>query len=122
MHKCKPVILLLKLFYSYRKKWESPSFMRFIASFLVVSYLGLLLLTGLKQFDIFSDYMTLIPDNPFKAIEMAFKLLLFFEVINLAFSLEKYISKSMTIQLEILSLILLRNAFKTFSEFHNSMI
>jgi len=95
--------------------------MRLVASVLVLSYIGVLLLIGLKQLDIFKDYLYLIPDNPFKSIEMAFTLLLFFEVISLVFSIEKSISKSMSIQLEILSLILLRSAFKVFGEFYESM-
>lgn len=121
MNQNKPIKFLTELFISYRKRWESPSSMRLIASFLIASFLILLLLIGIKKVDIFNEYLTLIPDNPFKAIEMAFTLLLFFEVISLVFSLEKSISKSMTIQLEILSLILLRNAFKIFGEFHNSI-
>lgn len=120
MQKDKHILVLVRLFNSFREKWESQSFMRLIATFLILSYLVLLFLIGLKQFDVLADYLPIIPDNPFKAIEMAFTLLLFFEVISLVFSLEKSISKSMTIQLEILSLILLRNAFKIFGGFDHS--
>jgi len=121
MYKNKPIIILIRLYDSYRKKWESVEFMRLVATVLVVSYIGSLILIGLKQLDYFKDYLYIIPDNPFKSIEMAFTLLLFFEVISLVFSIEKSISKSMSIQLEILSLILLRSAFKVFGEFYESM-
>jgi len=121
MYKNKPIIILIRLFDNLRKKWESAEFMRLVATVLVVSYVGSLALIGLKQFDFFKNYLYIIPDNPFKSIEMAFTLLLFFEVISLVFSIEKSISKSMSIQLEILSLILLRSAFKVFGEFYESM-
>jgi len=121
MYKNKPIIFLIRRFDSYRKKWESAEFMRIVASILVVSYIGLLLLIGLKHLNILDEYLYLVPDNPFKSIELAFTLLLFFEVISLVFSIEKSISKSMSIQLEILSLILLRSAFKVFGEFYHSM-
>jgi len=121
MYKNKPIIYLIRLFDNLRKKWESAEFMRLVATVLVVSYVGSLALIGLKQFDFFKNYLYIIPDNPFKSIEMAFTLLLFFEVISLVFSIEKSISKSMSIQLEILSLILLRSAFKVFGEFYESM-
>ncbi len=120
MYKKTLIIFLIRLFDLFRKKWESTEFMRLVATILVISYLGSLALIGLKQIDFFSNYLYLIPDNPFKSIEMAFTLLLFFEVISLVFSIEKSISKSMSIQLEILSLILLRSAFKVFGEFYES--
>ncbi|RLD90723.1 MAG: hypothetical protein DRJ09_03295 [Bacteroidetes bacterium] len=52
--------------------------------------------------------------NHFKSIELAFTLLLFFEVVELVLSLEKSVSQSMHIQLEILSLIFFYN--KAYSE------
>ena len=82
---------------------------------LLIIFTGSLALILLKR-EGFVD-LSLIPKNPFKAIELSFTFLLFFEVISLVFSLEKSVSKSMEVQLEILSLILLRSAFKEFGAF-----
>lgn len=101
--------------------WKSDRFIKIIGSILVVVYLVFLGLIGLKQISLFEDFLFLIPDNFFKAIEFAFTLLLFFEVISLVFTIHESISKSVSIQLEIFSLILLRNAFKLFGEFPSAI-
>jgi hypothetical protein len=97
--------------------WQSDRFVKVSGSILVAVYLVFLLLIGLKRVPLFEDYLSLVPANFFKAIEFAFTLLLFFEVISLVFTIPKSISKSVSIQLEIFSLILLRNAFKIFGNF-----
>ncbi len=97
--------------------WESDKFVKAVGSVLVVVYLVFLLLISLKHIGVFEPFLQMIPDNYFKAIEFAFTLLLFFEVISLVFTIPKSISKSVSIQLEIFSLILLRNAFKIFGDF-----
>jgi len=97
--------------------WESDKFVKAVGSVLVVVYLVFLLLISLKHVAVLEPFLQMIPDNYFKAIEFAFTLLLFFEVISLVFTIPKSISKSVSIQLEIFSLILLRNAFKIFGDF-----
>ncbi len=108
------------LVYAYdiiKHKWESPSFMKTLGTSTVLFYLASLLLIELKRIGLLGDYFSFIPTNHFKSIQLAFTLLLFFEVISMVFSLEKSVSKSMHIQLEILSLILLRSGFKLLGEF-----
>ncbi len=100
------------------KKWESPSFLKMLAFLLVIVYLLAILFIVLRHNQLIS--WQFIPDNHFKAIELAFTFLLFFEVISLVFSLVKSVSVSMEAQLQILSLILLRDAFKLFGEFPES--
>ena len=97
------------------KKWESDSFLRILAFLLVAVYVLAIVLIVLKHNRLIT--WNFIPDNHFKAIELAFTFLLFFEVISLVFSLVKSVSVSMEAQLQILSLILLRDAFKLFGEF-----
>ena len=109
------VFHLTAIFDRIEKKWESKSFLKVLASLLVTVYLLSVLLIVLKHNHFIS--WQIIPDNHFKAIELAFTFLLFFEVISLVFSLVKSVSVSMEAQLQILSLILLRNAFKLFGEF-----
>ena len=112
------VFRLAGIFDYIEKKWESKSFLKVLSFLLVGSYLLAILLIQLKQSGVI--VWRFIPNNHFKAIEMAFTLLLFFEVVSLVFSLVKSISVSMESQLQILSLILLRNAFKMFGEFPES--
>ncbi|NDJ60855.1 MAG: hypothetical protein GYB67_07000, partial [Chloroflexi bacterium] len=58
-----------------------------------------------------------LPSNHFFAVEIAFTVLLFTEVVSLIFGLTRSFSRSIGIQLEILSLILLRDTFKQFTTF-----
>ncbi len=111
----KPVFRITRAFDQIERKWESDAFLRILAILLVAVYLLAILLIVLKHNGNLS--WTFIPDNHFKAIELAFTFLLFFEVISLVFSLVKSVSVSMEAQLQILSLILLRDAFKLFGEF-----
>ncbi len=113
------VFRLTALFDRIEKTWESRGFMKVLAFALVVVYLFAILLIVLKQNHTINWHF--LPDNPFKAIELAFTFLLFFEVISLVFSLVKSVSVSMEAQLQILSLILLRNAFKLFGEFPETL-
>ncbi len=116
------------LFYSILKKsesnfdklsthWESDKFVKIVGSILVVVYLSFLVLIALKHINFLEPFLQTVPDNFFRSIEFAFNLLLFFEVISLVFTIPKSISKSVSIQLEIFSLILLRNSFKIFGDF-----
>lgn len=99
------------------QRWHSQQFAKLLASVLIATYLITLILIELKINGIIA--WKVIPESYFKAIELAFVLLLFFEVISLVFTLVHSISKSVEIQLQILSLILLRNAFKIFGSFPN---
>lgn len=55
--------------------------------------------------------------NPFHAVNLAFTMLLVFEVIELVFSMARSVATSVGKQFEILSLILLRASFKEFTYF-----
>jgi hypothetical protein len=106
------VPVLINFFDKLEKNWESPRFMKLIGTVTVTFYLLSLLLIELKRNGLLGEQYGFIPTNHFKSIQLAFTLLLFFELITMVFSLEKSVSKSMHIQLEILSLILLRSGFK----------
>ncbi len=114
-HHRQPARTLVGIFNVIGNKWESTGMYKILS-------IVLLLVFSLSLFSILLKNAGLInpdfvPANPFKAIELSFTVLLFFEVISLVFSLEKSLSKSMEVQLEILSLILLRSAFKEFGDF-----
>ncbi|MEL6268813.1 MAG: hypothetical protein AAFU54_20705 [Chloroflexota bacterium] len=98
--------------------WEQVVMKRVAGSFLVIVYLGMigaielnrrgLMLPGLAEW---------LPESHFFAVEFTFTLLLITEVVSLIFGLSRSFSRSVGIQLEILSLILLRDTFKVFTEF-----
>lgn len=98
--------------------WEGPSNQRVIGTIIVFTFLislGLIHLNinGLLPQSI-SPYIGM---KHYSAIEVAFVVLLSVEVISLIFSLPKSLARSVQKQFEIISLILLRNAFKEFSNF-----
>lgn len=59
----------------------------------------------------------LIPDNHFYAVQVAFTVVLILEVVSLVFTLPCSFSRSVGMQFELLSLILMQNAFKSLSQF-----
>lgn len=100
--------------------WKRHKTQQWIATLLIFIFLGSLFLIELKRLGLISSYflMGLIPANPFYAVHLAFSLLLLFEVISFIFVLPCSVSKAVSKQLEILSLIFLRNCFKLLIEFN----
>jgi hypothetical protein len=104
-----------RLFDSLYHYWEGPKNQKFIGAALVVVYLLALLVVFIKRETHFFDGWSIyIPDNYFSAISLAFIFLLAVEIISLVFVLSQSITRSLIKQFEILSLILLRSAFKEF--------
>jgi hypothetical protein len=104
------------IFDKLKNIWKNPKTNKFTSILLVfafiisitISYLDRSNLVSLGNWD---EYFS----NPFFAIEISFTLLLILELLSLIFVLPKSVSKSVGKQLELLSLIFLRNAFKEFS-------
>lgn len=63
------------------------------------------------------DWAGAVPHNHFYAVDLAFTLLLGFEVVALVLTLPKSVSLAVGKQFEILSLILVRHTFKEFTAF-----
>ncbi|RLD46978.1 MAG: hypothetical protein DRI86_01715 [Bacteroidetes bacterium] len=109
---------IAKIYDPIEKYWDGENNQRIIGTILVFSFLISLLLIHLNILgyipDIVSQY---IATNHYAAINVAFVVLLSVEVISLIFSLPKSLARSVQKQFEIISLILLRNAFKEFSNF-----
>lgn len=98
--------------------WEHEKIHRKISFALVLFFLTALLLIELKRSGILPlGIATLLPKNHFYAVQYAFTVVLILEVISLVFTLPCSFSRSVGKQFEILSLILLRNAFKELAEF-----
>lgn len=105
-----------KIFNKFRSVWTNNKTNKITSIFLVtifivstfISYLDRSNLISLGTWD---EYFA----NPFFSIEISFTLLLIIELLSLIFVLPKSVSNSVGKQLELLSLIFIRAAFKEFS-------
>lgn len=98
--------------------WEHEKIHRKISMLLVLFFLGSLLVIEMNRQGILPGSLSsIIPQNHFFAIQAAFTVVLILEVISLIFTLPCSFSRSVGKQFEILSLILMRNAFKELSYF-----
>lgn len=96
--------------------WEHEKIHRKISFLLVIFFLFSLLVIEFKRQGIIAGgWADFIPGNHFYAVQAAFTVVLILEVIGLIFTLPCSFSKSVGKQFEILSLILIRNAFKELS-------
>lgn len=98
--------------------WEHEKIHRKISIALVIFFLTSLIVIELKRQGLLPENISpLLPGNHFYAVQAAFTVVLILEVISLVFTLPCSFSRSVGKQFEILSLILLRNAFKELSQF-----
>lgn len=98
--------------------WERDRMYRKIAIALIALFLTSLIVIELKRRGLLPDaFASLVPSNHFYAVSSAFTVVLMLEVISLIFTLPCSFSRSVGKQFEILSLILMRNAFKELSKF-----
>lgn len=98
--------------------WEHEKMHRKISVLLVLFFLGSLIGIELKRQGLLPDSLgRFVPGNHFYAVQAAFTVVLILEVISLIFTLPCSFSRSVGKQFEILSLILMRNAFKALSQF-----
>lgn len=98
--------------------WEHERMHRRFALGLVVVFLGALASIELNRRGLLPAALaTATPTNHFHAVNLAFTLVLVLEVISLIFTLPCSFSRSVGKQFEILSLILLRDAFKELASF-----
>jgi len=96
--------------------WEHERMHRKISVLLVLFFLFSLLAIELNRLGILpAGLSAVVPGNHFWAIQAAFTVVLVLEIISLIFTLPCSFSQSVGKQFEILSLILMRNAFKELS-------
>jgi len=116
MSRLEPVSNLFDLLHHF---WEDPKTERVVAQLLIVIFLlGLLGIELNRQGFLPKSIAAITPLNHFYAVNLAFSMLLVLEVLSLIFVLSTSVSKSLGKQLEIMTLILLRNSFKEFSLMH----
>lgn len=109
IHKLSPITDTFDLLHQF---WENPQTQRMIALCLLWIYIFSLIGVELSRHNLFPSFLPQPPNSHFYAIHLSFTLILIVEVISLIFIIPSSLSKSMGKQFEILSLILLRNAFK----------
>ena len=106
---------LVKFYDRLQRFWERAATERGFGLALLWIYLGALCAVELQRMDLYPTWLPPVPDTHFFSIQTAFTLILVLEVISLIFILPNSLSRSMGKQLEILTMILLRNAFKELS-------
>lgn len=94
--------------------WESQKVNRLISNIVVISFLTGLLVALLSHLGMLPEGMKV---NIFYSIELAFNVLLIFEAMSLIFLFPNSVADSVGKQFEIISLILLRDAFKEFGHY-----
>jgi hypothetical protein len=94
--------------------WESEKITSLISNIVISFFVIGLIFSGLGYFDLLPEALNL---SPFFAIELAFNVLLVFEVLGLIFLIPKSVADSLGKQFEIVSLLLLRDAFKEFGHY-----
>ncbi len=97
--------------------WEGTATQRRLALGLLWIYLLTLGAVELGRQGLFPAWLPAPPYSHFWSIELAFTLILVMELLSLIFVLPASLSRSMGKQFEILTLILLRNAFKELPQF-----
>ncbi|MEQ8553114.1 MAG: hypothetical protein RIC06_24525 [Cyclobacteriaceae bacterium] len=106
---------MIRLYDILAAVWQNHRTDKFISNGLIIGFItGLILVVGNRLFEIpwLSSSV-----NYFLAIDIAFQILLIIEILGLIFILPKSVADSMGKQFEILSIILLRSAFKEFGKF-----
>ena len=99
-------------------RWEHEKMHRKISVALVLFFLFSLVAIEINRLGLLPDSLApFVPRNHFHGVQAAFTVVLILEVISLIFTIPCSFSKSVGKQFEILSLILMRNAFKELANF-----
>jgi MFS family permease len=107
-----------RLFDALAARWERTATRRVMAALLVGSFaVALLLIEAARQGWLPGTLQGWVPANHFYAIDVAFTLFLVFEVVGLIFGLATSVANAAGKQVEIFSLILLRQSFKSLVDF-----
>ncbi len=106
------------VFDQLESKWESLATQRWVASILtMVFFVGMAVIEANRRGWLPSGLSEHLPDKHFDAILWAFTLLLLAEVVSLVFALAQSVATAVGKQLEIMSLILVRQSFKELTKF-----
>ena len=105
------------------ERWQKLTTQRRVASALVIVFLAGLALVEARRIPWLSPELTdRLPSNHFEAILLPFTLLLLAEVISLVFAIVQSVAIAVGKQLEIMSLILIRQSFKELTYFPEPIV
>ncbi len=112
-----------RLFDHLRDRWEKLATQRRLATALVIVFgVGLLLVELRRLGWLPLELSQRLPSNHFEAILLPFTLLLLAEVISLVFAIAESVASAVGKQLEIMSLILIRQSFKELTFFPEPIV
>jgi hypothetical protein len=112
-----------RIFDFLRRRWETLATQRRIATSLVVIFVAGLVLVEIRRMQWMPpEFSSRLPSNHFEAILFPFTLLLLAEVIFLVFALAESVAIAVGKQLEIMSLILIRQSFKELTYFPEPIV
>lgn len=112
-----------RVFDALERGWESLATQRRVATSLVVIFVLELFLVECRRYGWLPDSISShLPVNHFAAIIVPFNLLLLAEVISLIFALAQSVASAVAKQLEIMSLILIRQSFKELTYFPEPIV
>lgn len=107
-----------RLFDALAHGWHGARLRRALGDVVVVTFVvGLLVIELNRQGWLPADLAARLPRNHFHAVDLAFRLLLLIEVVDLVFCLGESVANSLGKQFEVFSLILLRQSFKELTGF-----
>lgn len=106
-----------RIFERVEQHFEACSAQRRIGSLLVLVFISSLVVIQFQRWNLLPQpFASLVPHSHLEAIHAVFSVLLFFEIIGLLFSLVCSVSIAVGKQVEILSLVMLRDIFKKISD------
>lgn len=112
-----------QLFDRLHNRWQLLATQRRVATALVVVFVAGLLLVEVRRLQWLPPDLSLrLPWNHFEAILLPFTLLLLAEVISLVFAIAQSVATAVGKQLEIMSLILIRQSFKELTYFPEPIV
>lgn len=105
---------VIKLFDKLEERWHGNITPKVISTLLIIVFFLGIILIELDRFGQWPGWLKNYGFNHYLAIDLAFTVLLLFEIVGLVFVLPRSVADSVGKQFEILSIILLRSAFKEF--------
>ncbi|NTU81465.1 MAG: hypothetical protein HGA45_19140 [Chloroflexales bacterium] len=111
-----------RLFDRMDAAWESQRARHIVADTLIVSFVGALVMIEAQRRSLLPPALaTILPTNHFYAVDFTLQLVQIIGLVGIIFGLARSVANTVGKQLEILSLILLRGAFRELTAFDEPM-
>ncbi|MEI6778234.1 MAG: hypothetical protein WCK70_15150 [Chloroflexales bacterium] len=107
-----------RMFDRLESEWDSPRMRHLIADMLIFSFVGVLLVIEARRWAFLPpSLLAIVPTNHFYAVDFTLQLVQIVGLAGIVFGLARSVANTVGKQLEILSLILLRGAFRELTAF-----